>query len=140
MAENTERVRIPSSIKLHGDLAVVQVDQWGSQGEYHRGDIVKLSELDSSQYDGEWAVKMGTLRMLTEAEAVSPPTTRVLDQNGEPDESHTRMMRYHAGFPDEVEAVQAERKAQAGEPTSVAASAETQEHVSQEHTARSRRG
>lgn len=97
-----QRPRAPSSLRAEGDLAQVTVDQWGHKGEFLRGDIVKLSELNPEHYDAQHALRMGVVRLLSEAEARSLPTTRALEFNLEPDEDHTRAMRFHAGIPEDV--------------------------------------
>lgn len=98
------RPRAPSSIRPEGDLATVLVDQWGHRGEFLRGDIVKLSELNPDHYDAQHALDLGVLRLLTEAEAraESHPTTTALDFNLERDEDHARALRFHAGLSEDV--------------------------------------
>lgn len=98
------RRRAPSAIRPEGDLAQIMVDQWGHKGEFVRGDIIKLSELNPDHYDAKHALNTGVLRMLTEAEArpESHPTTIALDFNLNPDEDHSRALRFHAGLPDDV--------------------------------------
>jgi hypothetical protein len=81
-----------------GDLAVVVVDQWGHKGEFLRGDIIRLSELDSASYDAKSALDRNVIRLLTDAEVARPPTT----QSVEGGDTFNAAMRYHAGMLDEV--------------------------------------
>jgi hypothetical protein len=100
-AAQVQRQSAPSTLRAEGDLAQVMVDQWGHKGEFLHGQIVKLSELNPEHYDAKHALRVGALRLLTEAEARSLPTTNALDYNGMPDEDHARAMRFHAGIVEE---------------------------------------
>lgn len=81
-----------------GDLAVVLVDQWGHRGEFLRGDIVRLSELDSNSYDAKSALDRNVIRLLTDVEVVLPPTTHSIEGG----DSFATAMRFHSGFADDV--------------------------------------
>jgi hypothetical protein len=98
-----ERRRAPSATVPEGNLAQVMVDTWGHRGEYVRGDIIRLSDLDPAHYDAEHAVRMGTLRLLSEAEArpESMPHTFAVDAYGDRDPAFDAAMRYYAGIPEE---------------------------------------
>jgi hypothetical protein len=81
-----------------GDSAVVLVDQWGHRGEFLRGDIVQLSDLNPNEYDAQSALDRGVIRLLSEAEIARPPTTHSIEGG----ESSAASMRAAAGFSDEV--------------------------------------
>lgn len=97
-----EPARAPSTVRTVPDLAQVMVDQWGHRGEFTRGQVIDLGQLDSAHYDREHAVRVGAVRMLTEAEARawgpgSSPTSPTLD-DGSLDLDHQRAMQFGAGI------------------------------------------
>jgi hypothetical protein len=59
----------PDDEKVQDDLHEVMVDQWGWRAEYTKGQVIHRADLDPQHYDFEHAVRMGTLRPLTVAEA-----------------------------------------------------------------------
>lgn len=93
-----------STVKTQANLHQVMVDQWGHRGEFIRGQIVNLGDLDSNHYDIEHAVRMGVLRPLTQAESRpgSLPLTTPLNDQGELDVDHQRAMQFAAGMTPEA--------------------------------------
>jgi hypothetical protein len=92
----------PSAVRTVDDEAQVMVDQFGHAGEFVRGDFVTRAQAKERGFDFDWAVNMGTLRKLTEAEMRSRPHTHGLDALGNVDEDFGRTMRFHAGMPEEL--------------------------------------
>jgi hypothetical protein len=92
----------PSAIRTVPDLAQVQVDLWGHKGEFVRGTIVSRAEADEAKFDWDHAVRMGAIRLLTEAEKRSLPTTFSALADGSPDEGLARAGRFHAGLYDDL--------------------------------------
>lgn len=92
----------PSAVRTVDNEAQVMVDQWGHKGEYVRGDFVKRSDAEGHGFDFDHAVRMGTLRLLTEAEMRSRPHTHGFDALGNADPDFERTMRFHAGMPEEM--------------------------------------
>jgi hypothetical protein len=97
-----ERVRAPSTIDLVEDQAQVMVDTWGHTGEIIKGMIVNRADAESAGYDWDHALRVGAIRLLTEAEArpESHPTTFATLADGSPDHGLRRSTRFHSGFVD----------------------------------------
>jgi hypothetical protein len=92
----------PSTIRLVDDQAQVLVDTWGHRGEFVRGHILSRVDADKAGFDWDHAVTVGAIRLLTEAEVRSLPTTFSALADGSPDEGLARATRYHSGILDEV--------------------------------------
>jgi hypothetical protein len=92
----------PSAVRKVEDEAQVAVDQWGHTGEFVRGDFVTRGLAKERGFDFDHAVRMGALRLLTEAEMRSRPHTHGFDALGNADEDFGRTMRFHAGMPEEL--------------------------------------
>lgn len=74
----------------------VMTDTWGVDPSFVRGDI--LTEDMDVPYDIEWAVKMGTLRPMTEPELVPmQSTTQPMNPDGSIDQEAQRSARGDAG-------------------------------------------
>lgn len=96
----------PSSIKTVDHLAQVMVDQWGHRGEYVKGMIINRNDLNPAHYDWEHATqRSGALRLLTEAEARSQPTTTPVGFG----DDERAAVRYNAGIVDDAETVTTEQ-------------------------------
>lgn len=90
----------PSTIRLVEDQAQVLVDTWGHRGEFVRGHILSRADADKAGFDWDHAVTVGAIRLLTEAEVRSLPTTFSALADGSPDEGLARATRYHSGILD----------------------------------------
>lgn len=96
----------PSAIKTVDNMAQVMVDQWGHRGEFVRGMIINRDDLDPTHYDWDHATQQsGALRLLTEAEARSQPTTTPIGFG----EDERAAVRYNAGIVDDTETVTTEQ-------------------------------
>lgn len=98
------RANAPSTVRSSPDLVQVMVDQWGHRGEFTRGMILNIGDINPAHYDVEHAINVGALRRLSEAEArpESWPLTVPLDAQGHADEAHRAAMRYSAGITQDV--------------------------------------
>lgn len=94
--------RAPSAVRTVPDQAVVAVDLWGHKGEFIRGMALTRADADEAGFDWDHAVRVGALRLLTEAEVRSLPTTFVANDDGTVDEEFARGTRYYAGLPVDV--------------------------------------
>jgi hypothetical protein len=94
--------RAPSTIDLVEDQAQVMVDTWGYKGELIKGMIISRADVESGGYDWNHALRVGAIRLLTEAEArpESHPTTFSALADGSPDHGLRRSTRYHSGLVD----------------------------------------
>lgn len=80
----SETTAPPDDDRLQDDLFEVMVDAWGHWGDsgphsggYTKGQVIRRSDPDPNHYDVEHAIRTGTLRPLTVAEArMWAPQTR----------------------------------------------------------------
>lgn len=91
----------PSSVTTVDHLAQVMVDQWGHRGEFIKGQILNRNDINPDHYDWDAAVARGSVRLLTEAEARSWPTTT--PEGFGPDE--LAASRFNAGIVEDAETV-----------------------------------
>lgn len=99
-------VGAPSAVRTQKDLAQVMVDQWGHRGEFIRGMIIRLADLNPAHYDLEHALSLGVIRLLSEAEARvwrnTASSTSPTNADGSLDEAHRDRSRFDAGIPTEI--------------------------------------